>query len=73
MMRQPQFRSGARLAFPVVAALGLLANSGCTNLNHWDGPRYRDDPVVSEVSRSHIQGADPQPATAGANAIERFN
>jgi len=41
--------NGIWAALVAVATICLPAATGCTNLNHWEGPRYRDDPVVSDL------------------------
>ena len=35
-----------------LAGLALTAGVGCSRLNLWEGPSYRDDPVVSDADTS---------------------
>jgi len=39
-----------RAACLLVAGVVAPLASGCQRLNLWDGPHYRDDPVISQVS-----------------------
>lgn len=52
----PPIASWVRLlSLLTLAGISLLA-SGCQGLNHWDGPHYRDDPVVSQIDSAEISG-----------------
>jgi|688.fasta_scaffold238263_2 hypothetical protein len=36
-----------------LALVALLPGLGCSRLNLWEGPSYRDDPVVSDAGTSN--------------------
>ena len=51
--RMPRVTIG-RMVLACLAALTLLPGLGCSRLNLWEGPSYRDDPVVSEAGTSPL-------------------
>jgi hypothetical protein len=48
-----------RVGVSCLAGLALVPGLGCSRLNLWEGPSYRDDPVVSEAGTSE-QTAPPR-------------
>jgi len=52
----------------ILLSLGVLctlAGGGCSRLNLWEGPNYRDDPVVSETTR---ESGNQQPSSSYRHA-----
>ncbi len=68
-----------RLCVSCLAGLALVPGLGCSRLNLWEGPNYRDDPVVSDTGTSELtapaQPHNPDPAqpaapTGGLDAVK---
>lgn len=58
----PQTASWVRVLSLLMLAGTTILASGCQGLNHWDGPHYRDDPVVSQIDSPHVENS---PETTG--------
>jgi len=55
MYSAPRLRSWiGPLCMTCLAGLALLPGLGCSRLNLWEGPNYRDDPVVSDTGTSQV-------------------
>lgn len=53
MYSAPMLRSWiGRVCVSWLAGLALIPGLGCSRLNLWEGPSYRDDPVVSDTGTS---------------------
>lgn len=66
-----------RVCMTGLAGLALLPGLGCSRLNLWEGPSYRDDPVVSDTGTSGATttpgdgtSTDPHPAARREGAAE---
>ncbi len=66
-----------------LAGLALLPGLGCSRLNLWEGPSYRDDPVVSDTgtpgmttpgmtttAQAHPSDAPAAAPTGGRDAVK---
>ncbi|MCY2968900.1 MAG: hypothetical protein NT069_35620 [Planctomycetota bacterium] len=49
MTTLPRRRSTTTGWLILLTCVLAMTSSGCKQLNLWDGPNYRDDPVVSQI------------------------